>query len=189
MIDKEFFLENTLKKTSELVASKECEEAEKLRVFETELNDLEKQKHVQTQAEVGRILSRKAMSARVDSSKIILLSKQNAIDTVFEKAKQKILKMSDKEYFELIGVLIIKHASINDEVVFSKKDKKRVPKDFLENLSKKHKLSLKMSDETHSLSGGVLLKGKKYDKNLSIDTLLSLARESIESEVSKVLFN
>jgi len=192
MTDKQVFLDNILAnadaRAESLIAAAKAEEAEALKDLEKELAESETQEREKTRLETELILSRRASAARIAASKIHLCAKQQAVDSAYKAAKQSILKMPDKAYFELMGALIAKHAQNGYAVVFAESDKKRVPKDFVNGLAAKLKIKLSVSDNTHKGNGGVILKSAQYDKNLSLDALLQSAREETETEVVKILF-
>ena len=61
-------------------------------------------------------------------------------------------------------------------------------KAFVDSVAKKCKIKLSLDKEYAPIKGGVILVGKNYDKNLSLDLEFQTLREESEAEVAKVLF-
>ncbi|MCL2370021.1 MAG: V-type ATP synthase subunit E [Firmicutes bacterium] len=193
MFDKDNFLED-IRKSAELQAESlimtaKQKQEDSLNVLEKALSDQAELEHQRTLIDAEQILSHRATDTRITKQKIVLSAKQKIVDSVYYEARQFILDMSDSEYFDFIGGLIAKHAVNNDKVIFADRDKKRIPKDFLDLVATKHKLKLYIADKTHSDLGGVILEGKNYDKNLTLETLLKLIRQKTENDVAELLFS
>jgi len=188
MLDKDKFLKEikaeALSRAEVLLNTAKNEKAESLKALDKELAESVDSERQKTEAGVGLILSRRLADARIATPKIILTAKQKAVDAAYNKATQKILSMSDAEYKGFISGLITKYAEDGDKVVFAECDKKRIPNDFFKTVSTK----LTVSGKTHSGQGGVILEGKKCDKNLTIEALMKVVREETESDVANVLF-
>ena len=189
MLDKDKFLdsirETAVSKAIEIVESAKCDKVRRLRIAEKGLSESVKSEHEKAQECVELILTRRAASARIDASKILLSAKQKAVDTAYQQAKQSIISMSDAEYKAFISGLIAKYAEDGDKVVFAECDKKRMSGDFLKAVSTK----LTVSNKTHSGQGGVILESEKCDKNLTIEALMKAVREETEIDVAKILFS
>ena len=192
MEEKEAFLESirvSAEKAAEsLVADAERERNKKLAVLREELAELEKKERHKAEADAALILSRRRSAARLQSTKTILTAKQELVDAVYRLARERILDMPDDTYREWIAAFIAKFAEDGDAVIFAKRDCGRFPSDFIENIARKRGISLTVSDETHGEEGGVILSGKRIDKNLTLPSLFALARERTEVMVAGTLF-
>ena len=73
-------------------------------------------------------------------------------------------------------------------MIVAKEDDKVITKKLIADIAKKSKKSLKKSDEFGDFKGGVILSGKNYDKNLTLELELSLIKEKIESNIDEILF-
>lgn len=135
----------------------------------------------------AKIILEKAMSAAmVEKKKMILLEKQNHIKNLIDEAKNSIINLPDTRYFEVIFKMIEKSVSEGEgEIVFSERDKKRLPKDFSEKLKK---LSLKISEETRPFSGGFVLVYGGIEENCSLDVLFESKYDDLCDSVNKLLF-
>ena len=58
----------------------------------------------------------------------------------------------------------------------------------MDSVAKKCKIKLTLDKEYAPIKGGVILVGKDYDKNLSLDLEMQTLREECESEIAAVLF-
>ena len=105
----------------------------------------------------------------------------------FDRAAE-ILRADKKKYCDLVGKMIASSAEDGDKVRVSEADKEVLDKAFVESVAKKRKIKITLDKEYAPIKGGVILVGKNYDKNLSLDLELQTLREECEGEVAKVLF-
>ena len=133
------------------------------------------------------VSSRRKSVADLDVKKLILQSKHTVLDKAFVEAENKVLKMADKEYKAFLKKLITTYAENGDKVLFSEKDKKKIDKTFVEEISKICGIKLDY-DFSDSFSGGIILQSKNCNKNLTLKTLFSQVREKAESEIANILF-
>lgn len=127
----------------------------------------------------------KAATARLDSAKILLAEKRRVIDTVYEKALEKLIALDRRESVLIAERLLNAYAEEGDEIVFAANYK------FAQDVAKlavvaekKLKIALKGAD----VDGGFILRGEKSDKDLSYGALLSLDREAHQAEIAKRFF-
>lgn len=132
-------------------------------------------------------LSRSEVVANLDCKKALLNAKKALVDKAFEEAADE-LAADKKNYLTLIEKMIASCCEDGDEVVVCERDDKIITKKFVADLSKKVGKKISRSNEFGDFKGGVILSGKNYDKNLTLDLELSLIRESIESKIVEILF-
>ena len=180
------------KKAAEIIetAKKEAEAnlnnaKEECRIFS------EEQKAVREKAEKiedGRTASQKEQVLKLR----ILKEKQEIIESVLAKAKDKLLNKSDSDYTELLLSMIEKSAlGEKGEVLLNKKDKSRVSVDFIERadeIAKKKGGSLTMSNEEVDIDGGLVLRYGRIEINSSIESVFDENREHLVDVVNKVLW-
>lgn len=147
----------------------------------------------QSESDVKAALSRAESAALLKEKKLLLNAKQQMIEDVLANAKNKLLKLPDTEYFDIIIKMIKKYASQQKgEVIFSKVDKKRLPKQFEEKirtaLSEKTGAELLISEQTRDIDGGFVLVYGKVEENCSFEALFFAEKEFLQDKVSKVLF-
>lgn len=82
------------------------------------------------------ILKQAIVDANLEVKKLILSTKREIINTAFDKAMDKILKLPKKDYLNLISSLL-NNADDGDIVLISSKDKNVITKEFIEKESKR----------------------------------------------------
>ena len=146
-----------------------------------------------SEMDVQTSLSRGESAAWLQEKKIILQAKQEIIGDIVERAKESLLNLSDEEYFETILKMVKRHALNQEgEIIFSSKDKERLPKQFEDSikevLSKQQGASLKISNESRDINGGFLLVYGDIEENCSFDTLFLTAKDTLQDKVNELLF-
>lgn len=146
---------------------------------------IEQGKAIEKECEL--VLQRKATVALLDSRKIELRAKQDLIEECFDKASEKVLALPKEKYLAFIKGLLVENADDNDEVILSDSEK-NITKEFIDKVSKEIGKKLTISKETGKYVGGVILRSKVCDKNLTLKTIVRSLRESNEKEVAEILF-
>ncbi|MDE6472492.1 MAG: hypothetical protein K2L52_05640 [Clostridia bacterium] len=132
-------------------------------------------------------LERSQVVANLDIKKLLQGKKKEIIDKAFDEALDAI-KADKKTYLALVEGMIMSCCEDGDEVVVAMEDDKVITKKLIADIAKKSKKSLKKSEEFGDFKGGVILSGKNYDKNLTLELELSLIKEKIESNIDSILF-
>ena len=129
-------------------------------------------------------------SAKSISSRQVLALKSEIIDEAADSAVEKIISMSDKDYFALMYRLVSSHLHSGEGViVFNKRDKARLPEDFIEKAnSLKEGASLEVSDTCADINGGFILIYGEIEENCSLDALRNEKRDEIRDEAARILF-
>ncbi len=144
--------------------------------------EIRQKNDVMLKQEADKIIARKATVAEIDAKKALLAAKVQCVDLAFKKAKDKLCALDKKAYTQLILKLIRLYAEENDVILLSEKnnvDLKALKEDTTF-INKKLSLANNFGD----FSGGLILKGKNYDKNLTFETLLS-AKKSVTKRSTK----
>ena len=132
------------------------------------------------------IRRRKAM-AELEGRKLVLAERQALIRETYEQALL-CVKKSDK-YPSLLTEMILSVAEDGDVVVFSASDFDRLDKKkIVADAMKKGGLRLEISEEKGAFDGGIVLRGKDCDKNLSLEVELEALRAE-EDIAAKTLFS
>ena len=147
----------------------------------------------QSELDVKACFSRAESAALLQEKKLILNAKQQIINDVIINAKEALVILPDKEYFEVIVKMIKKHAlDQSGQIIFSIKDRKRLPNDFetviRTALLGKSGASLTISEETGDFDGGFILIYGSVEENCSFDALFFAAREGLQDKVCALLF-
>lgn len=133
------------------------------------------------------VVANSAVVANLDCKKALLTAKTELVGKAFDRAAE-ILRADKKKYCDLVGKMIAAAAEDGDKVRVCKEDVDVLTKAFVESVAKKCKKKLTLDKEYAAIIGGVILVGKDYDKNLSLDLELQTMREECEGEIAAVLF-
>ncbi|MBQ9531765.1 MAG: hypothetical protein IJR70_06800 [Eubacterium sp.] len=129
-------------------------------------------------------------SSEFAKSKILLTSKLEIIDEMLKKSLDEIKNLPDEEYFEIIKALIIGNSRSGEGALcLSEKDKKRLPKGFIEDINKEldgKKITL---GETINIDGGFVLVYEDIDINCSFDAIASSKLDELRDALNTVLFD
>ena len=133
------------------------------------------------------VIRRRRAMAELEGRKLVLAEKQALIAETYDKALAIIKEC--KEYASLLVRMILSVAEDGDCVVFASSDYGRVDtKKILAEAMKVGKIRLTESAEKGDFNGGIVLRGKDCDKNLSLEVELETLR-SEENITAKVLFS
>ena len=135
--------------------------------------------------------SQRLAVARMEAAKEYVTAKASLLDGVFAEARQKIEKLPDAEYRELMARLMAAAVETGDEKVVPGKNDARIDAKLVTDVNArlKDKGRLTLAGEKHSFGGGFLLQRGKVRTNVSIDVLVEQARKDLEIEVAKDLFS
>lgn len=158
-------------------------------------SELEKFKQ-QTEMLVNKAAEDKKMrvlaAARMQVSKSYLAAKHEVLDSVFDKAAQAIIDYDDQKYLELISKFIKSTIETGDESIIIGENENRINDDFIRKLNRElgtgFKGNLMLVKERAHIKGGFILQRGKIRINVSLEVLLDMAREKLESQLAQELF-
>jgi V/A-type H+-transporting ATPase subunit E len=131
--------------------------------------------------------------ARMDAAKEYLAEKTQILDTVFERAAQRLGELPDDEYRGLMGRLMAEAVETGDEEVVIGKSETRIDQALINEVNGKlagdKKRGLKLAADRHDLPGGFVLRRGKIKTNVSPAVLLGQARNDLVIELAKTLFS
>jgi V/A-type H+-transporting ATPase subunit E len=130
-------------------------------------------------------------TTKLDIRKALLERKQRLMDEAFKNASVNLRQKNTKDYVGLIEELLLKAVDTGtEEVIVGEADREIVTPEVVAEVNRKlgSKGKLKLSSSVGSMTGGFVLRQGKIDTNFSFDGLIELAREGLETEVAKVLF-
>lgn len=123
----------------------------------------------------------------LEANKILLKSRQDCVNAVYDKVRAIILGLKNAEYLKLLEKLIGESCADGDEIVAAKSDSKRVTAAWVKKLSGSLKKKLTLSKETGDFDGGVILRNARYDRNLTVDEIVAELRERTEADTVAAL--
>lgn len=130
------------------------------------------------------VVKNKLANAALDARKYKLECKQNLIASCYDKALESLVKSTDAEYKQLISNLLNKFAEQGESVCIADKDANVITQSFLDTFGKGLTLSAKRINAT----GGIVIEGNGYDKDLTFEALVSYAKADTEAMVAELLF-
>ena len=123
----------------------------------------------------------------LEAGKVALKAKQQCVTEVYAKVRELILALKDADYLALYKKLIEAECEDGDEIIAAKPDAKRINAEFVKKLSQSTKKKLTLSKETGDFAGGVILRGAKYDRDLSVDAIVEdLKARTVTETVAKL---
>ena len=173
-----------------------AEAKEKLAHQQEELGKKLEEYRDQTKRLAGQAAEEKRLrllaAARLDLRKENLAAKRRLLDEVFTSAGRKLKEMGDDEYRELMSRLIIKAAQTGDEEIIVGRNESRINAELIEQINYKlgsnNKGNLKLSKNKGSFDIGFVLRRGKIKVNVTLPVLLAQARDKLEIELAKELF-
>jgi V/A-type H+-transporting ATPase subunit E len=130
-------------------------------------------------------------TAKLDIRKAVLERKQSLMEEAFRNAILHLRRKKTEEYVALIEKLLLGAVdSGTEEVIVGEADREIINSQVIALVNRKlgDKGKLTLSPKAGSMTGGFVLRQGKIDKNFSFDGLIELAREGLETQVAKLLF-
>ena len=130
--------------------------------------------------------SRAQSAAALTKRQLLLQEKQNLIGEVLEKAKETFLALP-----ELLALLKKNALSEQGEILLNERDRKRLPADFekkAEEAAKAKGGSLRISEKTREIDGGLILVYEGIEQNCSVDALFETNIEMLQDKIQNILF-
>lgn len=146
-----------------------------------------------SQLDVNAFLNRAESTAALQKKKMILNAKQQIISEIMQKAKTLLMELPEDEYFEAILKMLQKYAlGMSGEILFSEKDRKRIPNQFAERVNSAlvdvPGASLTVSDHTRAIDGGFVLIYGDIEENCSFEALILADKDALQDKISTLLF-
>lgn len=132
------------------------------------------------------IVRRRISVANLEAKKNMLKARRDVLDSVYDGAIEAVCG-DDKTYLTLISKML-GYAEDGEEVCISARDKDRITEGFIKSESARLGITLTLSSEYADIRGGIILRGKNYDKNLSVDTEMASLRDETEPQIAISLF-
>lgn len=157
-----------------------------------ELVEFQKETDQKAKAAAEDKTERMLASARMQIKKDLLAAKVSLLDEVFQKAREQIKKLPKDQYQELIVSLMKKAVESGDEEVLIAAGENRIDNELIKKVNAKPgpgiKSDLKLAAETADIDGGFILRRGNIQVNVSIEVLISQAKQDLEMELSQELF-
>jgi len=148
-----------------------------------------RKKIVDEAKEQARVESERTYSAKnLEKKKEILRKKRQFIDEAFSETLERLFKLDDKKYIAALEEIVLSEVPKKPcELQFSKKDKPRIKKDFVDRLNSKG-FQLKLGPYFDKDDLGFLAKMDKIIIDCTFSKGLEALKSRVQSELSKILF-
>ena len=118
--------------------------------------------------------------------------KQEIIGEVIDEAYERLKNLDDDKYFKVIEEMLKENLLPGKgEIIFSEKDKKRMPKDFMsivEKIARESNGEISLSAEVRKIDGGFILVYGGIEENCTFKAMLEEKREMLQDTVNEILF-
>ena len=138
---------------------------------------------------------RQESTTRLEARKDILGLKQELVSAAYDKARKAILALDEDKYVAFLAAQAGAAALTgSEEIILSQADRDRLGEKLVaaaNAAAAKRGLpgTMKLSDETRPVSGGLVLRRGSIEVNCTLDKLLEMTRSSLDAKVASVLFN
>ncbi len=178
-------------KADEIIAKGGEEVAEFNKQTDEQLGDFQERSRQMADTQAEDKKQRLLASSRMQSRKQILAAKQEVLSNIYASAKRHLLEMDGDSYRQLFKRLIISSVESGDEVVMTGRKEDVLDASFVEQINAEKKdagWKLELSKDKGDFDKGVLLVRDKVRVNISVDVLLQMAKDSLETEIAAELF-
>ena len=118
----------------------------------------------------------------------ILSAKWEYLSNAFSAAVSLLCRMPDEKQVSFLTGLVRKYQQAEAEIIFNKADRERIGHLVEERVNAAGGFRVTLSESTGDFLGGLVLKEGGVEANLTYETLVASCRESLEDEVSSILF-
>lgn len=145
---------------------------------------------VKASAEGDEAAHRVIATVMLEGRKKKLAAKQEAVSTVFEKVAENFAELPETEYVEFLGGMALSVLIEGEnELILNEKDNKAVGVKLIDYLKKKDSgINVFLSSETIKTAGGLIVKNGYIQTNFTLESIIRVERERLETDVVKILF-
>lgn len=138
-----------------------------------------------------RQLERLESAAQMDAKKQMLATKQDVLNSAFDKVQAHLLALPDEEYAELLAEMAVKASRTGkEEIILSARDHKRVGEMVVSKANGLKKgAAMTLSKQTREMAGGLTLRSGSVEINCAFETQMRVLREEMAAEVAGILFS
>ncbi len=138
--------------------------------------------------EASDIERRQTATTDLEMRKRVLGAKRSAIEVVFDKAKDALPGMPEKEYAELMERLLINCASVGQGALTLSQRDGGSPAYVAAAEKKLAPVKFKIAGEASGISGGFIFRMDGMEIDCSLENLVQRCAGDLESGVSRILF-
>lgn len=165
------------RKQEEEIIAKALEEADKIL--------LNVQNNIKTESD--KVFSRRNSLAQLETRKMILQAKQDAVNKCFERAIDEVYNMDEEKYIDFLVHILFDIGVKNGEVLFNKKDAETIGEKVIVLANEKGNNFI-LSKNTIDAKGGFKVVSGKVEITATIESIIDDIKEEITPDVVKALF-
>lgn len=145
-------------------------------------------------ADAEEHIRRQTSLRELEARKAILAEKGRLIEGVFEKVLEGVREKDRAGGYRFTRDLLMKAIETgSEEIIVAPDDRKAIKGSFIDSLNAElvkagKKGEITLSDETRNIRGGFILRRGRVEINSRFDTLLTMLRDDVETEVAGILF-
>lgn len=132
--------------------------------------------------------SRSRAVAELEVRKVMLAAKTRLLDGVFSRAVEKLRSLDDKTMTALLIGMLDVAAEDGDVITLGERQKSCLTSFDVWDFAKNKGISLTLSSEYGNFDGMILSSGG-VEKNLTFDVEVALAREDMQTQIAKEMFD
>lgn len=137
--------------------------------------------------QANNILESAKLVSNLDTKRMVLSQKTNMVNSVFDDVVLS-LRANKKVYLDIITKMIKQNAQDGDKVQLSKADEKIITSQDIAKIAKSIKKDISLYEEYGDFIGGVILIGKDFDKNLTLEEEFEDIKTKSERTLVEILF-
>lgn len=130
------------------------------------------------------LIERHASVAAIDCRKLVLAQKQAVLDACFAQAVEALGQLPEDEYVDFLVALGKASGEKEGALIFNERDKAAVGAKVCEKLGG----TFTVAEETRAMAGGFVLQTGKVYINNTVEALVAMYQEEMNSEVAGKLF-
>lgn len=169
------------------------EAQEKVQAIEAEAakdnEDLKRDLAEDLERNADAVIERYASDSRQERRRILLKTRSDAIESVIQEAKERIVNMPNSEYFDMMRGICVRNARADEGVLhFAEADNSRLPGDFI------NKCNSEITDGTVvlgepviNIAHGFLIAYGKVVQNCSLENIFEINKNQIRDAVNTCL--
>ncbi|SHM25168.1 V-type ATP synthase subunit E [Ruminococcus flavefaciens] len=186
-------IEAQQKQTEDSIMKSAADKARKIKADGAEKANKAYEEHLsKAKVQAEKDFENSCASADAAMKRKILACKVELIDEAIEKTIDKLKKLPDKEYFELILKLVERHIQPDKGFIeLGKADLARTPKEFeseLNTLASKKGGSIQLSKEAADIDDGFILSYGLISENCSFKAMIESEKDEIRDTAARALF-
>ena len=144
--------------------------------------------HKETERALDLLRKKEVIPAKLKAKSLLLKTKRDLIEQVFNQAKERFANASAKEYATVLKLLLKKNPLPGPVKVSPCKAKEKETIKALTEIAKANGLALTFIEATPQITGGFIAKQALIDLDYSVDTYFESIRKELEEEIHKELF-